>query len=204
MARKVGLTLDQVLSAASEVADREGLGAATLARVADMLGVRSPSLYSHVDGLPGLRRRMALDAASRLGDDIGDAIRGRAGVDALTALAHAYREFARAHPGLYAAMLPALSCEDDEEAYLAFAAPVGEIGDVLAGVGVAEGDRVAMVRALHSALHGFVTLEAAGGLGLPDDIEESFSQLVDVVVAGITTPSRRRISDNSGGERRPV
>lgn len=36
-------------------------------------------------------------------------------------------------------------------------------------------------RALRSALHGFVSLEAAGGFGLPRDVDRSFSRLVTAV-----------------------
>jgi hypothetical protein len=34
-------------------------------------------------------------------------------------------------------------------------------------------------------LHGFVSLEASGGFGLPDDVDESFETLIDVLVAGL-------------------
>ena len=106
-------------------------------------------------------------------------------MDALTELAHAYRGFAHAHPGLYAAMLPTPSLEDDEEAYAAFAVPVETIAEVLTMMGVPAHDAVDMIRSLRSALHGFVSLEAAGGFGLPQDIDKSFEALITVVTAGI-------------------
>ncbi len=64
MARKVGVTKEQVVETAAAVADRDGLGAVTLATVAGALGVKAPPLYAHVDGLGGLRRDLSL-AASR-------------------------------------------------------------------------------------------------------------------------------------------
>jgi AcrR family transcriptional regulator len=185
MARKLGLQRERVIATAAALADHEGLEAVTLARVASELGVRSPSLYSHVDGLAGLRRAIALDGAARMGTTISDAVRDRTGVDALTELAHAYRRFAHEHPGIYAAMLPTPSLDDDEEAYAAFAVPVETIAEVLTVIGVAASDTVDMVRSLRSALHGFVSLEAAGGFGLPQDIDRSFEALVAVVIAGI-------------------
>ena len=69
MARKLGLQRERVIETAAALADQEGLEAVTLARVAAELGVRSPSLYSHVDGLAGLRRAIALDGASHLNTD---------------------------------------------------------------------------------------------------------------------------------------
>jgi AcrR family transcriptional regulator len=185
MARKLGLQRERVIETAAGLADKEGLEAVTLARVASELGVRSPSLYSHVDGLAGLRRAIALDGAARLNTTISDAVRDRTGVDALTELAHAYRRFAHEHPGLYAAMLPTPSFDDDEEAYAAFAVPVQTIAEVLTVMGVPAHGAVDMIRSLRSALHGFVSLEAAGGFGLPQAIDESFEALVTVVTAGI-------------------
>ena len=42
-----------------------------------------------------------------------------------------------------------------------------------------------LIRTVRSALHGFVSLEASGGFGLPDDVDASFETLVDVLIAGM-------------------
>ncbi len=55
MARSVGIDRARVVEVAAELADANGLDQLTLAQVAARLGVRLPSLYNHVDGLPGLR-----------------------------------------------------------------------------------------------------------------------------------------------------
>ena len=41
------------------------------------------------------------------------------------------------------------------------------------------------VRTVRSALHGFVALEAAGGFGLPVDLDASFDRLVATLAAGL-------------------
>lgn len=106
MARKAGLERKDVLDAAAQIADADGLDAVTLVSVANRLGIRAPSLYAHVDGLDGLRRQLALHAAVAMADALqraADRRDGRDGRDALRAIAHAYRAFARQHPGWYAA-----------------------------------------------------------------------------------------------------
>ena len=75
-------------------------------RLAEALGVQTPSLYNHVDGLPGLRRELALLSARSLGQCLADAAIGRSGPEALAALAQAYRSFIRENPGLYASRPP--------------------------------------------------------------------------------------------------
>ena len=189
MARKVGLDRGQVVDAAATLANAQGLESVTLARVAAALGVASPSLYSHVDGLPALRRLLALEASARLAGSLREAIGGKDAVASVRAIARAYcRAFARAQPGLYATLHSTPGQGEDPEVYAAFAALVPDLGVVLTeSLGTPEKDVVPLVRALRSALHGFVSLEASGGFGLPDDVDASFETLVDVLVAGTLT-----------------
>ena len=88
---RAGLDADAVVAAAAELADADGLEAVTLARLASRLGVRAPSLYAHVDGLADLRRRIAARGALELAAELQAAAAGRAGADALLAIANAYR-----------------------------------------------------------------------------------------------------------------
>ena len=105
MATQVGLDHDAVVDAAGELVDESGVEALTLAGLAARLGIRSQSLYAHVDGLDGLLRDLALDSVRKLGDELRSSVIGRSGRDALEAIADAYWDFARAHPGRYAATI---------------------------------------------------------------------------------------------------
>ena len=185
MARKVGLDRRQVLDAAAELADTHGLEGVTLARVASALGVASPSLYSHVSSLQALRRELALEASTRLGAALRDAMSGEQGVAAVRATARAYRAFAHQRPGLYSTLHSTPGQGEDPEVYAAFAAVLPDLAAVLAGLGVPDADTVALIRAVRSALHGFVSLEASGGFGLPEDVDVSFETMVDVLLAGM-------------------
>ena len=101
---RIGLDSEAVVAAAAELADAEGLEALTLARLAARLGIRAPSLYAHVDGLEDLRLRLAARGARELGGALQEAATGRAGRDALEAVADTYRAYARAYPGSYRAL----------------------------------------------------------------------------------------------------
>lgn len=192
MARKVGLDRDQVIDAAAELADREGLQNLSLARVAGVLGVSSPSLYSHVDGLAGLHRALAVEASARLDTEVRKAADGRTGVEALTSIGHAYRRFARSHPGLYATLHTTPSVEVDPEVFAAFRALVSTMAAVLADLGLPDAEAVPLIRTLRSAWHGFVSLEASGGFGLPAEVDESFDVLIEVMVLGMLARHGRR------------
>ena len=109
-----GLDRERVVDAAVAIADADGLEAVTLARVAAALEVKPPSLYNHVDGRDALVRAIALRALAELTDALRRAATGRAGADALGAVARAQLAYARAHPGRYAATVAAPAAGDAE------------------------------------------------------------------------------------------
>lgn len=184
MARKVGITLDGVVDAAAAIADRDGLDSVTLAKVAGALGVRSPSLYSHVEGLDGLRRQLAVRGAATLSQAFAEAAPASTPVaNRVRAVAVAYRRFAHEHPGLYQAMSPAPDPVTDPELAEVFAEPVRLLAELVAAGPELDPAAVHQVRVLRSLLHGFVSLELEGGFGLPVALDETFERVVDALVA---------------------
>jgi AcrR family transcriptional regulator len=181
-----GLDPDSVVDAAARIADADGLEAVTLARVASELGVRAPSLYNHVDGRDALVRAIALRGVRELAAALREAAVGRSGPDALTAAARAYRAYAQAHPGRYAATVAA-PAPDDPEHRAAAAETVEVVLAILRGWQLEGDDAIHAARAFRSAVHGFVVLEAGGGFGIPVDLDVSFDRLVAGLAAGLAT-----------------
>lgn len=177
---------ERVLEVSIALADEHGLEAVTLASVADQLGIRVPSLYNHVSGLPGLRYEMAVWGVRQLGDRIRRAAVGKSGDDAILSVAAAYRAFVHDHPGVYAATLRAPAPEEDE-----LIAASNEVLDVILAIlepyGLSRDDKLHVTRGLRSIFHGFVALEVAGGFGMALDRDESFHHLVDIFVQGLHT-----------------
>ncbi len=190
---RAGLSHDVVVTRAAAIVDEIGWERLTLAVVAERLGVRLPSLYKHIASLDGLRRDLAVLATRELADALGAAAVGRASTDALHAAAEAYRNFALAHPGRYAATVRAPAPDDIEHAE-AVDAVLRVVFSVLAGYGLAGDDAIDAVRALRAGLHGFVTLEAGGGFAMPRDVERSYHRLIEAFDASFMAG---RTPDNS-------
>jgi hypothetical protein len=57
--------------------------------------------------------------------------------------------------------------------------------DVLASYGLRGDDALHAVRRLRSVVHGFATLESAGGFGIPLEVDESFERLPRIFVDGV-------------------
>lgn len=185
MGRKAGLTIDDVTRSAAAIADRDGLDATTLTAVAADLGIKTPSLYNHVQGLSGLRRLLAMHGSRILLAEFTAATAGLEGSDALRAIAEADRRFVAEHPGLYASFLPAPTEEEDPELYQAMAEPVFHVAHILLDMGIPQGEAIHLIRALRALLHGFLDLEAQRGFGIPVDIEQSFQASVELIITGI-------------------
>lgn len=174
---RVGLTRERIAQQAAAVADQAGFDRLTLAAVAARCGVSLPGLYKHVNGLDTVRRDVAVLAVRELTAVLAQAAAGLAGRDALVAFAQAYRGYATAHPGRYAASVRAPD-PGDEEHSAAGAAAIGLIANVLTGYRIEGEDLIDAVRMLRAALHGFVALEAADGFGLPQSVDATFTRLV--------------------------
>ncbi len=191
MGRKAGIEKSDIAQAAARIADRDGLDAATLSAVARELGIKTPSLYNHVDGLEGLRRLLAIHGSEIVLSDFKAAVDGIEGAEALKALSEADREFASRHPGLYSSFLPAPTEESDPELYTAMAAPAFLVAHVMLDMGIPQEEALHLVRALRALLHGFLELEANRGFGMPIDIDESFDRSVDLMIEAITAAAAR-------------
>ncbi len=181
---RAGLDREAVVAAAASLADSLGLEAVTLARLASDLGVRPPSLYVHVDGLQDLRRQLGARGARELGASLQEAAAGRAGRDALEAIGQAYRDYARRHPGSYEALQRPVPSDGAADAA---AQLVGVVLAVLRGYGLKGDDAIHGARIVRSALHGFVTLEQAGGFAIPLALDETFDRLLTMLDRGLRT-----------------
>ncbi len=185
------LSTEAVIDEAVRLIDVPGSEALTLAALADNLGVRIPSLYKHVDGMPAIQRGIRIAGKKSLTSVLAQAAIGKARDDAIRAMAIAYRAWALAHPGQYPMTMGAPPAGDEQD--LAVSTSLGKvIYDVLVGYDIVGDDAVDATRFIRASLHGFVSLETSGAFELPVSLERSFSRLVDSVVTALATWSGSR------------
>jgi AcrR family transcriptional regulator len=181
------LDREAVVRAAAVLVNTEGAGALTINRLARELGVQPPSIYNHVEGLEGLWRELSLLSTRELGERIAAAAVGKSGAAGVMAMAQAYRGFILENPGIYQASLRASGNQDNPDPRLQAAEErVVKVGLALVESFGLEGEEaIHALRGLRSVAHGFATLEAAGGFGIPLDLEESFKRLVEMLIRGL-------------------
>ncbi|MFG2377797.1 TetR/AcrR family transcriptional regulator [Streptomyces sp. NPDC048504] len=175
---RAGLTPERLTLAGAELADEVGFDQVTVSALARRFDVKVASLYSHLKNSQELKTRIALFALEELADRVSDAVAGRAGKDALTAFADAYRDYAREHPGRYAAAR--LRLDPETAAASAGVRHSQMTRAILRGYDLAEPDQTHAVRMLGGVFHGYVSLELAGGFDhSAPDARESWAWIVD-------------------------
>lgn len=192
------LSLERIVNEALAVLDEEGLDDLTTRNLARRLGVTQPALYSHVANLDELRAAVAARGAEELSGIVREAVAGKLADEALGAMAHAYRDYVRAHPDRYLVQLSAPRTEAHLEA-TSLAADA--VRDVLRSYGLEEHQVLEAHVAFRAAVHGFVHLEARDALAArPATPDGHFDFFVELFAAGLRaiapTRARRR--------RRPV
>ncbi|MFJ9582247.1 TetR/AcrR family transcriptional regulator [Streptomyces acidicola] len=174
-----------IIATARELAENHGWDAVTTRRLAEQIEYSQPVLYSHFRGKNEIVGAVALEGFAELTTALRAAVpEGPADREAVTAVAHAYTDFAARNPALYDAMF---SLDNG----LPFAgeatpAPLREGFQALLDplVDHAHPDEPGLfVETFWAALHGLVTLTRAGRLPT-DRVPDRLTVLVDRFVPG--------------------
>lgn len=187
--RRAGLSTAAVVDAALRILDERGPDGLTLAAVAERTGVAAPSLYKHVGSLADLRAHLANRLLEGLTERLATAAVGRSGDDAVRALMHAYRGYVLDHPNRYAALPPDPLHDPALEA--AGTKLLGVVLAVLRAYGLDDSEAIHTIRCLRATVHGFASIEAAGGFGLSEDIDETYDRLIRMFLSGLPNHARR-------------
>jgi len=171
-------SLQQIVDAARDILERDGLAGLTMQSVADAVGVRAPSLYKRVDGRDELVRLVAeatlLELTSRV--DVG-----RTAAD----LANALRAFAHERPAGYHLVFSP-DTRVSVEMVAASSAPILRVAEQLAG----PDDALEAARTLTAWANGFIGMELSGGFNLGGDLERAWDYGLERLVEAISKHAR--------------
>ena len=102
MADPLSTRAREIVTVARDVLEREGPDALTMRRIAEVMGIRAPSLYKHVPGKDALEVAITIAGFEEAAAAFEAATDGAA--EPLAAFVGAYRAFARRHPHVYRLM----------------------------------------------------------------------------------------------------
>lgn len=193
MTRRAGLDKTVVVAAAVRLIDEERLDGLSLGRLAERLGVRVPSLYNHIAGLPGLRRDLAVYCLRDLLGLLTQAVEGRERAEAIVALVETYRDYARRTPGRYQLTLQAPAGAEWQHLGQQI---VELVSRVLAPYQLGEEATIHAMRGLRMIIEGAISLEQAGAFVIPLSLDGSVRWLMRLYLAGL---QRREEEANEHG-----
>jgi AcrR family transcriptional regulator len=192
---RTGLSGAEIVAAAAALADETGFAGVTMGLLADRLGIRPPSLYKHVTSLADLQHRLATLAMTEVGEQLRDAVQGKAGRDALAAMLTALRSYVTDHPGRYMATVGATEDGLEDPLVLAAARVIDTIAAVLRGYGIGDAEMTHTIRFIRSAMHGFAMLESSGGFQWDTDPDESFAWMIGFIDRGLRSAGQPDAAD---------
>jgi AcrR family transcriptional regulator len=154
----------QIIAAAQELLEQEGLAGLSMRRIADRLGIRAPSLYEHIPNKQSLEAALISEGFAEWAQLAENAVRNSG--DPLAALSRVYRDYATNHPHLYRLMtegsLPRdeLAAGIEERAALPLIAAAGGDAD--------------LARAVWAFAHGMLILELDGRFPPEADLDAAW------------------------------
>jgi AcrR family transcriptional regulator len=166
-----------VLVAAEAIVDRDGWMALTMSALAKELGVKSPSLYHHVDGLDAVRAEVQSRTMQALTRAQVTGATGQAGLDGIRELAAAHRSFALRYPNRYLGLTGEVV--DRRRLQETVDGVLGLLGEVVLSTGLSEQDLSSAMVALFAALHGVIVLEISHFFEDRIDIDAVFWNVVE-------------------------
>lgn len=92
----------EIVAAARELLEAEGLDGLSMRRIAERIGIRAPSIYKHLPDKRALEAALISEGFEELAELFEAAV--SVADDPLGELAAVYRQFAREHPHLYRLM----------------------------------------------------------------------------------------------------
>ena len=181
------LTKDDVITAASAIADKHGLDHVTLKAVAEELGIRTPSLYNHINSLDDLLRDIAHRGMRAMNAGMTQAAIGVSGTAAVRAVSRAHFDYLIAHPGVYEPIQWAVWHGNAETAAI-FGEYRALLEKIIASCEVKDADTGAATDLLTGFLHGYCTLQLGSALKDSDNAVNGLLSGVETLMRGITAP----------------
>jgi AcrR family transcriptional regulator len=179
---------DAIVGAARRILESGGVDAVTMRSVAEVVGVKGPSLYKRLPDRAALLRAVADSVVEDLARTMSRAVETADPRADLRASAVAYRAFVHDNPNGYRLLFTDLADANPEASSLAaLGAPVVDAMTRLIG----PTDALEGARTFVAWAHGFVSMELAGAFRLGGDLDAAYAFGIDAILAGVSGPATR-------------
>ena len=174
----------QLVAAAQQLVENEGVEALSLHKVATVLGVKAPSLYRYVSNKAELLRAINEATVQQLFAAMHEqAAPATAPAAQLLAMLHTFRHFAHRHPHTYMLLFTAQAAtgRPDEGWLVELVLPLQRLMAQVSG----EAQSLAALRGALALAHGFIMLELNGQLQRGGDLGADYETALVAYLRGI-------------------
>ena len=180
-----GLNKEILVESAKEMIEKDGMQQFSMRKLSERLGVKTASLYTHIESMEVLFTEIGLAALNDQKDCLMNAIGEKHGDTAVEAVAESYRRFAVEHMELYRLIMqmPSGNNEVLKEAAAVTAEPFMKVLD---DYHISDSRKMHWQRVLRGVIHGFISEEQSGYFShYPVSVNESYDIAVKCVISGL-------------------
>lgn len=175
---------EALVAIALNLVTADGVDALTVSAVAQVAGVRAPSLYKHFADREALLMAVEIAVLHALEATLRMKTQGSSPVQRLRSMAHVYRQFALEAPHRYG-MIYRRSVGENEALAAACLFSAKPLFEELEAARIPQGQILALSRTLVAFLHGFVSMEIAEAFRLGGSIDVAFEEGLETILPGI-------------------
>ena len=188
----------QVLDAARAIVVREGFGALSMRKLAEIVGYSPASLYLHFASRDAIAHALCVEGHAQLLEALHTHDCIAEPVERLRAMAHAYVKFGQAHPEVYRLIFMQNPAYTD--AAFSAAESAGEtVLSVLTRTLALVHEPAARAGTLWAALHGIVSLSLTAPTIFAAPAETLIDEVLDLYLPGVNKKAARRRPSATAG-----
>ena len=173
---------DQIITTARTLFEADGYEGVTMAKLAGALGIKAPSLYKHFTDKSDLLKAVNTLTMREITEAMRDVSQITASpYDQCMDMAHAYWDYAVAHPTAYHLAFSTQENASPDPKYLeGLALPLQAVFAKAIGAG----ESLIALRGAWALLHGFVVLSLTGRFQREGDIYQAYERAFAVYLTG--------------------
>lgn len=174
----------KVIEVTSDLVDKYGLNNVSLKIIAEELGIRTPSLYNHIESWDQLMREVAHNGMRAMNSQMIQVAIGKTGVQAINAVSSAYFSYMIEHPGIYETIQWATWHGNNETAAI-FNEYKNLLSQLIDTLPLNQEKNNEILDLLIGVLHGFTTMQLRNAFSKPQETIAELLVAIDTVLRGI-------------------
>lgn len=178
------ITKEKIIKITSDIANQKGLSSISLKVIAEELGIKTPSLYNHIESLDDLLRGVAHVGMREMNDKMKESVIGKIGDESIIVVGVEYFKYIIVNPGIYE-VIQWVGWHRNDETNFILSDYQELLKKLIRSCNFREEKIEDILTLITSIFHGYSSLELAKALEDKEDVLLKFEENLDVVLSGL-------------------